>query len=146
MRFLSGEACTRPGVSAGPGACFANNSAVKGGALYVDYPTIWNASEATFVDNYASDKGGGMSLRTETWDYHVFLDACLFVANAAGDGGALSQESRYAGFRIGSSVFTGNYAGERVWAKHAISGEHLYHSVNSCCEYILRFFIFPAGV
>lgn len=82
--------------------------------MYVNDPTTWNTSGATFVDNHARDTGGGISLRTENFHEDAFLDGCLFVSNGAGDGGALFQESRYAKFEVSSSVFRQNYAGEKV--------------------------------
>ena len=86
---------------------FANNEALKGGAILGRY-TLVACERCTFVGNHARGEGG--AFHTWTFDTHQFVD-CSFEENSAlHNGGVMCLSGLCSAHLFGCSV-TGNLAG-----------------------------------
>lgn len=97
----------------GEGVLFFNNSAVYGGgAMGIINPEGLDIRGVTFQSNTA-EYGGAVSVASTSGSSREF-DGCLFEDNVATDGGALYVYTSAGKETVRNSVFTGNYASERL--------------------------------
>lgn len=89
---------------------FAENRALKGGALYCDGQGYVDFDDCIFEGNEAERQGGAL---LQAWYAKLSLNRCLFTGNRAGDsGGGISFRQQHSGadFAATNCVFASNTA------------------------------------
>jgi len=112
LMFLSSHVHPWDFVAKATNCVFQNNTAPKGAGAFVGQ-TRGQFIDCKFIDNVASDRGGGLEI-LQSWassypDRHTWIDRCVFENNQAeqtGGGGIFVVDTSYA--LITNSLFYAN--------------------------------------
>lgn len=99
---------------------FELNSALSGGAVYLDSAFDILMTRCSFLGNTAADEGGALRILEEG---HVVISQSIFEGNRAASGGALSLARVGMETTISNSTFIGNSAEISGGALHLFGSE-----------------------